>query len=218
MKRFEERISEGKYYLNFDKAYEQYVLAQQAKDAIIYGKNSTINPKDIAQALDQATSLMEPWTAQTYDKTTTFNSNQTAPTDAFTNATYLEANNDAATVAGGLVDNTYMNVYLHNGVYIYDATNPQIPIMFGYQTKNRSGNVTDINYISLSNDADSSVAFVGEWKTNAVHGDNTNRYNHFTESEIKAYAKAIQDAIDGLKYNYIVRFTLSSTYEKLNRL
>lgn len=170
MKNFEKRVQEGKFYGNFDEAYKAYVTAQQAKDAIIYGHNTTINPKEVAAALDNATDLMYSWTAPDYDKTTTFNSNQTAPTDAFTNAIYLEANNDAATISG-TVDNTYMNLYLHNGVYVYDGTNPQIPIMFGYQTRDRAGSVTDIHYLALPDNADEAAFFASNWKTAVSHGD-----------------------------------------------
>lgn len=135
MRAFETKVETGKIYKNIYNAYSAYVECQKARDAAKYGRDTSINLSEKANALTAATNAMTEWTmsmpTDVSKVSARFSSydNATNNKQYFKSALYITQSDDPV-VANNNPGHAWFGVYYHNGTYIYDGTNAiEVPVM-----------------------------------------------------------------------------------------
>ncbi len=131
MHSYEDKMQKGGIMTNMKAAYDAYVNAQKAIDAIKYGYSTSINAASVANNLTNATNAMTKWTAPTFTASA-YHMNNVA-TGAYKNVVYGPKGdtwwtpNDDYNYDGGAFG---VKVALSNNVVTcYDGTDTYIPIM-----------------------------------------------------------------------------------------
>lgn len=131
MRSYEDKMKNGGIMTNMKVAYDAYVNAQKAIDAIKYGYSTSINVAAVADNLTKATNAMTEWTAPTFNVPAYHMNNEA--TGAYKNVVYGPKGdtwwtpNDDYNYSG---DAFGVKVALSNNVVTcYDGTDTYIPIM-----------------------------------------------------------------------------------------
>lgn len=86
MRSYEDKMQKGGIMTNMKAAYDAYVNAQKAIDAVKYGYSTSIDAASVANNLTNATNAMTKWTAPTFT-TSAYHMNNVA-TGAYKNVVY----------------------------------------------------------------------------------------------------------------------------------
>lgn len=131
MHSYEEKMQKGGIMTNMKAAYDAYVNAQKAIDAVKYGYSSSIDVASVANNLTNATNAMTKWTAPTFTASA-YHMNNVA-TGAYKNVVYgpkgdtwWTPNNDYNYDGGAFGVKVALS---NNVVTCYDGTDTYIPIM-----------------------------------------------------------------------------------------
>lgn len=134
MQSYEDKMKNGGIMTNMKAAYDAYVNAQKAIDAIKYGYSTSINVAAVADNLTKATNAMTEWTAPTFN-VPAYHMNQEAK-GAENNIVYC-AVNPTWWSDWKKVDKYKAQVAMaHNIVACYDGNPASIPVSVQYQVTN----------------------------------------------------------------------------------
>ena len=130
MSNYETKMKTGGIMTNMKAAYNAYVNAQKAIDAIKYGYSTSINVSAVADNLTNATNAMTKWTAPTFTASA-YHMNNVA-TGAYKNVVYGPKGDTWWTPNDYNYDGGAFGVKValsNNVVACYDGTDTYIPIM-----------------------------------------------------------------------------------------
>lgn len=181
MRSYEDKMQKGGIMTNMKAAYDAYVNAQKAIDAVKYGYSTSIDAASVANNLTNATNAMTKWTAPTFT-TSAYHMNNVA-TGAYKNVVYGPKGdtwwtpNDSYNF--GDTGNLFgVKVALSNNVVTcYDGTDTYIPILLQcYSQKALSVPGTRQIYNSIFSLANSNVNYTASlhhnWRfVSSVTGD-----------------------------------------------
>lgn len=164
MHSYEDKMKNGDIMTNMKAAYDAYVNAQKAIDAVRYGYSTSINVASVAANLTNATNAMTKWTAPTFTAPA-YHMNNVAK-GAYKNVVYGPSGDTWWTPNNsynfGDTDNLFgVKVALSNNVVTcYDGTDTYIPILLQcYSQKALSVPGTRQIYKSIFSLANSNVNY-----------------------------------------------------------
>ena len=169
MTNFENKLADGKVYMNLAPAYEAYVNCQEAIDAVTYGGRTDIDFSYAAAQLNAYTNFMTEWSRQTVNANAAFqiyNGGLSRKDETFSGIAYAEnATADAS-------DQTVANkrVYMRHPAVtmLYDGetvlTSPIMLVAVRTGTKTRRFKVSVINNPELE--------LTGHWRGQAKSNSN----------------------------------------------
>lgn len=171
MHSYEDKMKNGDIMTNMKAAYDAYVNAQKAIDAVRYGYSTSINVASVAANLTNATNAMTKWTAPTFTAPA-YHMNNVA-TGAYKNVVYGPSGDTWWTPNNsynfGDTDNLFgVKVALSNNVVTcYDGTDTYIPILLQcYSQKALSLPGTRQIYKSIFSLANSNVNYTASLNHN----------------------------------------------------
>lgn len=169
MTNYEKKMQNGGIMTNMKAAYDAYVDAQKAIDAIQYGYSTSIDAASVANNLTNATNAMTKWTAPTFTASAYHMKN--VATGAYKNVVYgpkgdtwWTPNNDYNYDGGAFGVKVALS---NNVVTCYDGTDTYIPILlqcYSNQTFTLPG--TRQIYRSIFSLADSNVNYTASLNHN----------------------------------------------------
>lgn len=139
MHSYEDKMKNGDIMTNMKAAYDAYVNAQKAIDAVRYGYSTSINVASVAANLTNTTNAMTKWTAPTFTAPA-YHMNNVA-TGAYKNVVYGPSGDTWWTPNNsynfGDTDNLFgVKVALSNNVVTcYDGTDTYIPILLQFYSQ-----------------------------------------------------------------------------------
>ena len=140
---------DGTVYTNMKAAYDEYIDALAAKDAYLYGGDTTVDLAAAASALTAASDAMNPWSRATFNADAYYYGN--VATGGYANVVYC-SNASSNTLSSGKQNKAYMYNYFYavnNIVVAYDGeTTPRIPA--AYVQKCESSHSNRIYYVAAT--------------------------------------------------------------------
>ncbi len=139
---------DGTVYTNMKAAYDEYIDALAAKDAYVYGEDTTVDLASAASALTTATNAMTAWAPATFNAVA-YHCESTA-TDGYSNVVYQQNNNTVFTAEKQIESVKPKIAVPGNIVLAYDGVNEvSAPIVL--ETLDNRSRSQVWHYVAVSN-------------------------------------------------------------------
>lgn len=163
MASFEAKLKENKYFSNYLASYKAYVECKMAYDTATYGGRTDIDLNKYAYKLYKEMRKMHEVSTEIETVQPLFSEGDSSNPINSHNCVWTERNTDPTKGTSGGFDNYWMGIYWQNGVYLYDGTNPKIPIMCLIQPNSSIGNYKNVYVWSISLEAGGTLKLADDW-------------------------------------------------------